>query len=457
MGATAGERRLLGSMTTGLGIAEAEVEIVGTAFLPSRYPASELATAAIATAGFALAELLTALDLPPGPVRVDRGLADHWFGLAVRPDGWRGPDVWDAIAGDYRARDGWIRLHTNAPHHRAVALAVLDVPEERAAVEAAVANWEADALEAAVVGAGGVAATLRSPRAWARHPQGKAVATEPLAAVAATDRGDAGGGRWMPTAERPLRGLRVLDLTRVLAGPVATRLLAGLGAEVLRIDPPDWSETGVEIEVTVGKRLARLDLRTAGGRARLVALLTEADVLVHGYRGDALDRLGLGEAERRRLRPGLVDVSHDAYGWTGPWALRRGFDSLVQMSTGIAWPGTDAAEPDRDTRPTPLPVQALDQATGYLDAAAALHGLARRVRDGVGSTSRLSLARTALELQLAADLERGPLGVPGEPPTTPLDTGWGPARLIEPPLRVGGAVLGWDRGPRPLGSDPAEW
>ena len=444
-------------LAAGTGVPLGEVEATGVGLLTSRYPLSEFATASIATAGLALAELLAALGMPSGPVRVDRALADHWFATAVRPDGWDAPGPWDPIAGDYRARDGWIRLHTNAPHHRAAALAVLGVDADRPAVESAVAGWDADALETAVVGAGGAAARLRSPAEWARHPQGVAAAAEPLAVVEATreatDRDPAERDRWRPTPEHPLRGLRVLDLTRVLAGPVATRLLAGLGAEVLRIDPPDWSEPAVEIDVTLGKRLARLDLRTEAGIRTLRELLAGADVFVGGYRGDALERLGLGARERRRLRPGLVDVQHDAYGWTGPWALRRGFDSLVQMSSGIAWPG-----PDPDARPTPLPVQALDHATGYLDAAAAIHGLALRVRDGVGSASRLSLARTAAQLQAVADLERGPLGDPrAAVPSAPIETGWGPARLVAAPLSVGATRLAWDRGSRPLGSDPAEW
>jgi hypothetical protein len=459
MEAGATERELIRRLTGGMGVPPGEVEATGEAVLPSRYPVSELATAAVATAGLALADLLDALGLPVGPVRVDRGLADRWFAFAVLPDGWEGPAVWDPIAGDYPARDGWIRLHTNAPHHRTAALAVLEVAGDdttRDAVARAVADWEATALESAVVEAGGVAGTLRSPGEWARHPQGAVVAGESLAEVVATDPAPAEAPRWRPTAARPLAGLRVLDLTRVLAGPVATRLLAGLGADVLRIDPPDWSEPGVELEVTLGKRLARLDLRTDDGLDALRGLLADADVLVHGYRADALERLGLGDAERRRIRPGLVDVRHDAYGWTGPWATRRGFDSIVQMSSGIAWPG-ESSEAGPGARPTPLPVQALDQATGYLDAAAVLRGLARRVRDGVGSASRLSLARTAAELQAAADLPRGPLAPIGDPPTSPLDTGWGPARLVTPPLSVGDATLRWDRGSRPLGSDEPRW
>jgi hypothetical protein len=446
---------MLASLAERLGIRApaAAVELTGRSLLPSPYPASELATASIATAGLALAELLDVLGMPPGPVRVDRSLADRWFGFAIRPDGWTPPPPWDPIAGDYPAREGWIRLHTNAPHHRAAALRALGVAEDRDAVAAAVRTWDPDELESAVVAEGGAAARLRSPGAWARHPQGAAVALEPLVAIEVTDAAPAEPGLWRPVLARPLAGLRVLDLTRVLAGPVATRLLAGLGADVLRIDPLDWSEPGVELEVTLGKRLARLDLRDAAGMTTLRELLAGADVLVHGYRGDALERLGLGAAERRRLRPGLVDVSHVAYGWTGPWRLRRGFDSLVQMSSGIAWPGLDA-----DAAPTPLPVQALDQATGYLEAAAALRGLARRVRDGRGSVSRLSLARTAAELQAHAGEEREPLGDAAAPwATIPVETGWGPARMAAPPLSVGEAVLRWVRGPRPLGSDEPGW
>ena len=198
----------------------------------------------------------------------------------------------------------------------------------------------------------------------------------------------------------------------MLAGPVATRFLAGYGAEVLRIDPPGWDEPGVVPEVSIGKRCARLDLRLAGDQETFRALLSKADVFLHGYRPGALDGLGLDTATRRGLSPGLIDVCLDAYGWTGPWAMRRGFDSLVQMSAGIA----DAGMRRRGSeKPAPLPVQALDHATGYLMAAAAVGGVARRLIQGNGTEARLSLARTAKlladhplehdERQLAAETE----------------------------------------------------
>lgn len=448
--------------------ADAPLRVTGEGRLTSAYPVSELATASIATAALATAALTDALGFAPAEPTVDRGLADGWFGLALTPVGWQLPSPWDPIAGDYAALDGWIRLHTNAPHHRAAALRVLAVEGEREHVAAAVATWTAAELEDAVVAEGGCAAMLRSPAAWAEHPQGLAVASAPLVAVRPGGPAgpDADATRWNPSPERPLAGLRVLDLTRVLAGPVATRFLAGLGADVLRVDPPGWDEPGVVPEMTIGKRTARVDALDPAGRETLLGLLAGADVLVHGYRSDALEHLGLGETVRAEVRPGLVDVALDAYGWSGPWSTRRGFDSLVQMSTGIAGWGL---EHGTDDRPTPLPVQALDHATGYLMAAAVLAGLARRVRDGTGSASRLSLARTAVELERARALRSRPLPprsdapAPAEPVTasvplaSPLDTRWGAATLLPSPVRIGRASLAWSRGPSPLGSDAATW
>ncbi|WP_199902497.1 CoA transferase [Azospirillum sp. B4] len=374
--------------------APARVAFTGAGDLPSVFPVSDLAVAAVAVAGLALSELLGAEPGKAPAVTADRRLASFWFGWSLRPRGWDLPSPWDAVAGDYAAADGWIRLHTNAPHHRAAALSVLGVAAERAAVARAVAGWRAGELEAAVVAAGGCAAEMRGADAWAAHPQGRAVATTPLLTLDGVGEA-AGQGAvpdWPLDPARPLAGIRVLDLTRVLAGPVATRFLAGYGAQVLRIDPPDWDEPALVAEVTPGKRCARLNLRQATDRAVFERLLAQADVLVHGYRPDALARLGLDAARRRSLNPGLVDICLDAYGWDGPWAGRRGFDSLVQMSCGIAEAGMRLLGRDR---PTPLPVQALDHATGYILAAMALRGLALRRRTGQGVQGRTALAATA--------------------------------------------------------------
>jgi crotonobetainyl-CoA:carnitine CoA-transferase CaiB-like acyl-CoA transferase len=437
-----------------LAVDVAAVNVTGRATLESSYPVSDLAAASVAAAGAGLAALLVAGGIPGTTATVRRERADAWFRAGVRPVGWVAPSAWDAIAGDYAASDGWIRLHTNAPHHRQAALRVLGVEAERDAIARAVAIWSVDELEADIVAEGGCAATMRRPEEWRRHPQGAAVADEPLVARELTNPEGAASG-WRPTHERPLAGLRVLDLTRVLAGPVATRLLAGLGAQVLRVDPPGWDEPALAPEMTLGKRTARLDAHDPAGLAQLRRLLAEADVVVHGYRSDALERLGLGAEVRRATRPGLVDVSLDAYGFTGPWAARRGFDSLVQMSAGIADAGMRAAASDR---PVPLPVQALDQATGYLMAAAVLTGLRDRLATGTGSSARLSLARTAALLEGARGLPRAtPTAVDDTDDGELLQTEWGPVRVLPAPLEVPGVRIGWDRAPRAFGSDNPIW
>ena len=428
--------------------------IAGNGDLPSVFPVSDLAGASVGAASLAVAELIQARHGGHQQASLDRRLASFWFGSSIRPQGWTLPPAWDAVAGDYQAADGWIKLHTNAPHHRAAALEVLGVPAEREQVARAVAGWAMDALEAAIVQQGGCAAAMRDMADWAVHPQGRAVTASPLLLTDPAPPGLA--PRWTVPPNAPLQGVRVLDLTRVLAGPVATRFLAGFGAEVLRIDPPGWDEPGVVPDVVLGKRCARLDLREPEDLALWETLLAQADVLVHGYRPGALERLGLNAARRQSLCPGLVDVSLDAYGWSGPWQGRRGFDSLVQMSCGIAEAGMRRMGRDR---PTPLPVQALDHATGHIMAAAVLRGLTGRLGTGAGCTVRASLAGTAALLTSLPVSEPVLLA-----PETPDDlaeaietTGWGPARRVRPPCRVEGAPMRWDLPASALGSAPACW
>lgn len=432
-----------------------QVECAGAGDLPSAFCVSDFAAAAVGVAGTAVAELVAHRRGTAPRVRVDRRLASMWFGMSVRPQDWTLPPLWDPVAGDYAASDGWIRLHTNAPHHRAVALAVLDAPFEKAAVAAAVSRWNADALETAIVERGGAAAAMRSIDAWRAHPQGAAVAGEPLVQHERHTPGER--ATWNLVPVRPLDGIRVLDLTRILAGPVATRFLAGYGADVLRIDPLEWDEASLAPEVTLGKRCARLDLRTSEGIATFEALLAQADLLVHGYRPGALDALGLDAQRRRSIRPQLVDVSLDAYGWSGPWQGRRGFDSLVQMSSGIADAGMRRFEKDR---PFPLPVQALDQAAGYLLAAAAICGLTERIATGAGTTARTSLARVAQELIALPPEPAADAFAPERPSDLSADiemTAWGGTRRLRAPLTIDGTPMHWDRPACPLGSSAPSW
>jgi CoA-transferase family III len=429
------------------------VTVTGCDALPSCYPVTDLAVASIGTACLALSELVGLTKKAPN-VSVDRRRSSLWFGWSIAPQGWEMPSPWDPIAGDYLAADGWIKLHTNAPHHRDAALAVLECTSTPEAVAAAVATWSADALEAAIVGAGGCAAAMRSHQAWLAHPQGIAVSAEPLIASVPTGSGQAESDR--RARGRPLAGGRVLDLTRVLAGPVATRFLAGYGAEVLRIDPLDWDEPGVVPEVTLGKQCARLNLTETSDRTRFKALLTRADVVVHGYRSGALDARGYSAEALQTIRPGIINVSLNAYGHSGPWSTRRGFDSLVQMSAGIADAGMIWTSADR---PTPLPVQALDHATGYLMAAAVIQGIYAREM-GRATRARLSLARTAkLLMDHKAEPNNGNFVPRQGTDLSDLEelTSWGAARRVLPPAEVAGFPMSWDSPATALGSAAAEW
>jgi hypothetical protein len=444
------------------------VSVVTPARWASCYAVDQLANRSVAAVGDALAELMvaTALCSERPQITVDQRLTALWFKYSFRPSGWEMPALWDPLAGDYPTQDGWIRLHTNLPHHRDAALHALGCEARPEAVRSAVAGWGSDALEQEVVKNGGVAAAMRSEAAWAAHPQGQAVAKEPLIAwqgprhIALRPRPEA-------TPARPLAGLRVLDLTRVLAGPVATRTLAGFGATVLRIDPPGWDEPGVLTDVALGKHMAALDLKSTDGKTTLERLLSEADVLVHGYRPGALDALGFTTETLRQIAPHLIDVRLNAYGWTGPWAKRRGFDSLVQMSSGIADRGrywaAGATAPPSDARPNPLPVQALDHATGYLMAAAVLRALGSAARGDKVADAQLSLARTAQALK---DLSNGSDDATGAVLTGAEDrdyceetelTSWGAGQRLRSPLTVGAASLLWDHPAKASGSAKARW
>lgn len=438
-----------------------DVQVSGAAGLDGALPVSTLATMAMSALASTVDALLRSAGLTPGAeVRVDRTLVDAWLGRHIRPAQGTFPSPWDPFSGAFDTGDGsWIRTHANAPHHRRALLTALALPDAQSVEElsAAIAERGAEELESAIVAAGGAAAAFRTRAEWMRSAPGSAVAGEPL--IARTDTSTARAvSSWHPEPARPLAGLRVLDLTRVIAGPAATQVLAGLGAEVLRVDPDTWDEPAVLPYVMAGKRSTRLDASTPAGRRALADLLAAADVLVHGYRAGAIDHLGLSEHERQRVRPGLVEVGVRAYGWSGPWAGRRGFDSLVQFSTGVADMGMRHADA---AAPVSLPVQALDWTTGYLAAAAAIAGLTRRQAVGRGSAWRLSLARTAHTLTaLAAE-------APASDPDSGADSAFGAGQRIEtpdgalllapPPFRVGEASLRFDHVATRLGGAAPAW
>jgi crotonobetainyl-CoA:carnitine CoA-transferase CaiB-like acyl-CoA transferase len=363
--------------------------------LPSHLPVEDTAVACAGAALLAAAALQAQRGAEygsggPPAARLDRGhvAAASRSEAYLRLNGGQPGPGFAPLSRFWRAADGWVRTHGNYPWHREALLRALGTPGDAESVASQIAGLGARDVENLVVGAGGVAAAVRSETRWRAEPPGQAVAATRLVEGASIDgappRPRRAGGL-------PASGVRVLDLTRVIAGPVATRYLGALGADVLRLDSPDRPELPLHAyDGLLGKRSALLDFSTPDGNARLNELLSGADVLVHGYRPHALDRFGLAPELLAERHPGLVVVSLSAWGSTGPWGGRRGFDSIVQAACGIAM-----AESADGERPGTMPCQFLDHGTGYLCAAAALRALAGQSAHGGTQFRELSLARTA--------------------------------------------------------------
>jgi hypothetical protein len=454
--------------------------------LPSRLPAEDTAIACTGAALLAAAALHAQRGGDGGsrgsPIaRLDRGHVAAAFRSEahLRVGGEPAGSGFAPLSRFWQAADGWVRTHGNYPWHRSALLRALgcaDEPEPVGQVAAALAKLGAREAEDLVTGAGGVAAAVRGEAGWQAEAPGRAVAGTRL--VEATSIGGA-PPRWRPAGALPASGIRVLDLTRVIAGPVATRYLGALGAEVLRLDPPDRPELPMQTyDGLLGKRSALLDFGAADGAARLHELLAGADVLVHGYRPHALDRFGLSPQALAERHPGLVVVSLSAWGSRGPWGGRRGFDSIVQAASGIAM----AESPDGE-RPGALPCQLLDHGTGYLCAAAALQGLSRQYAHGGTQFRELSLARTAhWLLSLPRDAApaaaagggaetaggagpaegTGSAGGAGPAWLTTLDSTAGdgaavPVTTVRPPGQLDDAPLAWPRSLSRYGADEASW
>jgi hypothetical protein len=458
----------LGAQVWGLAGGTPEVAAWLTAYgprtvLPSAFDVTGLATASVAAATLAAAELHAIRNAEPvAAVAVDSRAACAAFAAEAlfTPVGWALPELWDPIAGNYQARDGWVRLHTNYAYHRAAVTRLLKA-DDHASVQAAVSQWEAADLEAAVVASGGCAAAMHDRDSWQASAPGHATAG--AAALASTERPlparDADAVRPESPAGQPYAGVRVLDLTRVIAGPVCTKFLAAYGADVLRLDPPGFADVPALLpETTSGKRTAAVDLTAPAGRTAFEQLVAGADVLVTGLRSDALSRLGYDEVTLTTLNPALITASLNAYGWHGPWRDRRGFDSLVQMSCGIAAAGGAAAGSDR---PVPLPVQALDHATGYLLAAAVGRALAARLTRHVTTRVRASLIGTAnllWSLPRPADLgELPPMPGPGEFSLVDTRTAWGQGRRVPLPGKIAGVAHALRAEAGPLGRHQPAW
>jgi crotonobetainyl-CoA:carnitine CoA-transferase CaiB-like acyl-CoA transferase len=425
---------------------------------PSSFAIGAAAQTTIAAAALAACEVAHARGVARQHVDVDMTDAavecTGWFSV----DGVR-PEQWDAFAGLYPCADGHVRLHSNFAHHRDGALRLLGLDPataRRADVADALRTWRAQDFETATAERGLVATALRSFAQWDATAQGIAVAAQPLLTI--TRIGAAAPHR-LPkpdAADRPLAGLRVLDLTRILAGPVGGRALASFGADVLLVNGPHLPNIAAIAETSRGKRSTVIDLRSADGRECLWRLIDSAHVLAQGYRPGALAALGVSAQALAMRRPGIVVVSLTAYGAQGPWAARRGFDSLVQTAMGFNDAEGHAAG---DGVPRALPMQILDMASGFLMAFGAAAALHRQQREGGSWHVQVSLAQTGHWLRGLGRIDRGCDAIaPGIDPfleTSP--SGFGLLRAVRPAARLARTPAGFARPSVPPGTDAPHW
>jgi crotonobetainyl-CoA:carnitine CoA-transferase CaiB-like acyl-CoA transferase len=428
--------------------------------LPSSFRVAAAAQTSVAATGLAAAEIWKMRSGQAQDVTVDmrHAAVECRSERYLRVDGKPPPPAWDAIAGIYNTRGAkFVRLHTNFPHHRDAVCKVLNCNPERDEVQAALLQWDGEAFETAAYAEGGVVAVMRSHDEWSATPHAKALAGLPLISI--TKIGDAAPKPW-PAGDRPLAGIRVLDLSRVIAGPVAGRTLAAHGADVLLISGPDLPAIPwLTIDTGRGKLTSFVDLKREQGRNLLRDLLVGADIFSQGYRPRAIAGLGFSPDDAARINPGIVYVTLSAYGHAGPWAERRGFDSLVQTATGFNHAEGQAAGVDG---PKELPAQMLDHATGYFMAFGAMMAKARQAREGGSWHVQVSLARTGQWLwnlgRLADGLAREDLkGEAVMPFVEEVGSGFGALRAVRHSALLSKTPAFWARPAMPLGSHPPQW
>jgi crotonobetainyl-CoA:carnitine CoA-transferase CaiB-like acyl-CoA transferase len=428
--------------------------------LPSTFRVGVAAQASIATAGLAAAEIWKLRSGQSQDVAVDmtHALVEFRSERYLRVQDKAPGPAWDAIAGIYRTRDQrFVRLHTNFPQHRDAICKVLNCKAERDQVQAALMQWDAEPFETAAYAGDAVVAMMRSRDEWSALPQARVLESLPLFSIEKI--GEAAPKPW-PVGDRPLAGIRVLDLSRVIAGPVAGRTLAAHGADVMLISGPALpSIPWLAIDTGRGKLASSLDLKSEQGRGSLRDLLAQADIFSQGYRPCSLAALGFSPEDAAKISPGIIYVSLSAYGHGGPWTERRGFDSLVQTATGFNHAEGQAAGIDG---PKELPAQVLDHASGYLMAFGAMMARARQSREGGSWHVRVSLAQTGRWLWNLGRIAGGLAASDFGPDTVErfmedLPSGLGQLRAVRHSAVLSQTPAFWARPAMPLGSHPAQW
>ena len=433
--------------------------------LPTSFRIGDTSTAALSAVGLAVSDLWESRTGRRQEVSVDarRATASLRSGKYMQMDGAGVSTERNTVMGVYPTKDGrWSYLHCNFPNHRAAALSVLGVAEDRDAVIKAVAKWNAQDLEDAIIEAKGAGGMVRTMEEWAKHPQAAAIANLPLMEIVklADSPPEA-----LPEGSRPLSGVRVLDLTRVLAGPTCARTLAEHGADVMKITGAHLPNIGYqEYDTGHGKLNAQLDLRETKDMETLRGLVSQTDVFSQGYRPGTLGGRGLSPEELAELRPGIVYISLCAFSHMGPWASRRGFDTVVQTVSGITNRQGDLF-PGANPGPQFYPVSAIDYLTGYLMAFGGMVALNRRVHEGGSWLVRISLAQVGRWLVSQGEIPEADLkNIPAEftPEeiaswSTVSDTPMGKLGHLGPVLSLSETPPRWARTSVPLGHHDPVW
>ena len=433
--------------------------------LPTSFRIGDTSTAALSAVGLAVSDLWESRTGRRQEVSVDarRATASLRSGKYMQMDGAGVSTERNTVMGVYPTKDGrWSYLHCNFPNHRAAALSVLGVAEDRDAVIKAVAKWNAQDLEDAIIEAKGAGGMVRTMEEWAKHPQAAAIANLPLMEIVklADSPPEA-----LPEGSRPLSGVRVLDLTRVLAGPTCARTLAEHGADVMKITGAHLPNIGYqEYDTGHGKLNAQLDLRETKDMETLRGLVSQTDVFSQGYRPGTLGGRGLSPEELAELRPGIVYISMCAFSHMGPWASRRGFDTVVQTVSGITNRQGDLF-PGANPGPQFYPVSAIDYLTGYLMAFGGMVALNRRVHEGGSWLVRISLAQVGRWLVSQGEIPEADLkNIQAEfnPEeiaswSTVSDTPMGKLGHLGPVLSLSETPPRWARTSVPLGHHDPVW
>ena len=439
-----------------------QVQIAGTdPVLASNFFIGTAGSAAIAATGLAAANLWQEKTGRVQSVSIDVRRA----AMAMRSDRFVHRDGekihgWDPVSGIYQAKDGrWVQLHCNYPHHRDRTVALLGAAPEKGAIAAAIAEWDAEALETAVTEANSIAGMVRTPEEWAAHPQSSAVDSLPLFEIIKIGDSDP---QPMPNGDRPLSGIRVVDMTRVIAGPMCGRTLAEHGAQVMRISGPGlaFSEALV-IDTGYGKIAAEIDLASETGKETMRDLIKSSDVFSQGYRPGTIANRGFSPEEMAAIRPGIVCVSLCAFSHAGPWQHKRGFDSIVQCCSGLVHEHSEG----RGEPPIHLPAQCLDYVTGYLGAFGAMEALRRRATEGGSWLVRVSLVQTAHWLKrlgrFGPSEDARDLPDPGLSDVMDLtmetESPFGTIRHLAPAVTLSETPPFWASPPVPLASDAPVW